>query len=362
MLSYNSVYQERLALIADYFAQYQLYLGEVTQSKLEDWVQQELGHCEGAWQNYPSVCHIISGNTNHAGLQSVLRALIVGGKHRVKLPSQGANEVEACLANLPLKLKEGLSWSRVWQQQWLDEADVVVAYGSDSTMKKITSQLTESQKIVSHGHKVGLAYVDMTASDTKIEIHEIAQNLVKDVVAFNQQGCLSLQVVYVNATDEMRQLLAQQVAIEFNGVKQSTVSEASLDEGELAHINYAREVFELKALVNLGKSQLWVSEFQDSVWTVAMDDTMIVDQLMGNCWLWIKPWNASINSESEFLEQTQLSQSHLSSLAIYPYHQKCINKFNYQSLDRICQIGQLQHPPLNWRPGNRATLLDLVIK
>ncbi|GEM_PF-4840165 len=368
MHSYKSNYLEKLALITDYFSAYELYLGEVTQPKLEAWVQQELGNCNGDWQHYDSVLHVISGNTNHAGLQSVLRALIVGGQHYIKLPSQGAQEVESCLVNLPEQLKKNLNWSREWQPQWLEQADVVVAYGSDETMQDIQSQLTDSQIFIGHGHKVGMAYVDMTASQALADIAQIAQDLVKDVVAFNQQGCLSLQVVYVDGSVDMRRLLAQAVAKEFEQVTQgqqlAEYIEYAVTPDELARIAYAREAFELKTLLESSDFQLWKSELNSEkpVWTVAIDDSMAVEQLMGNCWLWVKPWGVSVENQLDFLEQTQLNPSQLSSLAIYPYNKEYRDKLNYAYWDRRSPLGYLQRPDLDWKQGNRENLADLIKK
>lgn len=372
MLNSNDNYQERLELIADYFAAYELYLGEVTVAKLESWVQQELGCVDGSWRNHDLVLHIISGNTNHAGLQSVLRALLVGGKHKIKLPSQGADQVESCLVNLPAELQLDVNWSRVLNPEWLSTATVVVAYGSDETMQEIQLQLTTQQSFIGHGHKVGMAYVDMTVSQASDDLSEIAECLVKDVVAFNQQGCLSLQVVYVQGSSELRLLLAQEVAATFAKLDDKLNDKEaahSLDSQELARVAYAREAFSLKSLIENSECQLWSSDIKQSMWTVAMDNQMAVEQLMGDCWLWIKPWDDSIKSELEFLAAAQLDGSHLSSLAIYPYEQSYINRFSSQSWgrvwnrgwDRVCKLGELQAPPLDWKQGNRANLLDLTL-
>ena len=96
---------ERAAILASAAESFPL-LGSVTTDQLIDLVHLELGHAEildgfrpyagGFSRAVPNdpLLHVISGNTPHAGLQSLIRGLLLGAHNFVKLPSGGLREIE----------------------------------------------------------------------------------------------------------------------------------------------------------------------------------------------------------------------------------------------------------------------------
>ena len=108
---------ERAAALAQVAENFPL-LGKVTADDLVDVVRLELGHPEildgfrpyaghfsRAIANDP-ILHVISGNTPHAGLQSLIRGLLLGAMNFVKLPASGLREVEEFAKMLPPWLKD----------------------------------------------------------------------------------------------------------------------------------------------------------------------------------------------------------------------------------------------------------------
>src|ERR1700722_17179821 len=92
-------------------------LGEVTAQNLLDLVKWELGHEKilDGFQTYAghlamasgpgTILHIISGNTPHAGLQSLMRGLLLKSRNLCKLPSAGLPEIAQFRNALPDELK-----------------------------------------------------------------------------------------------------------------------------------------------------------------------------------------------------------------------------------------------------------------
>jgi hypothetical protein len=110
---------ERAVALAQAAASFPL-LGKVAPEELIDVVRLELGHAEildgfrayaghfsWAIPNDP-ILHVISGNTPHAGLQSLIRGLFLGAMNFVKLPASGLREVEGFAKMLPSWLKDRL--------------------------------------------------------------------------------------------------------------------------------------------------------------------------------------------------------------------------------------------------------------
>jgi hypothetical protein len=79
----------------------------------------------------------------------------------------------------------------------LEQADAVVAYGSDRTLNEIRANLGATMSFVPHGHGLGAVFVDRGALVSIEHAREVARNLALDVAAYDQRGCLSPLVVWV---------------------------------------------------------------------------------------------------------------------------------------------------------------------
>ncbi len=96
--------QERIQHLVE-TAQAPDFLGNFTREDLTMWVAAELGHPDALDQFTPhgpihskaiasaTILHIVSGNTPHAAVQSLLRGLLIGSKNIVKTPSAGLPEL-----------------------------------------------------------------------------------------------------------------------------------------------------------------------------------------------------------------------------------------------------------------------------
>src|SRR5580704_1092870 len=113
-------FPERVQAIAK-SAQSFPWLGEITPQLLCDWVTRELGveFITSSWAQYGDrqrqlvpcspILHIVSGETPHAALQSLIRGILVGAENWIKLPSTGLAEVHTFVNSLPEALQPKLS-------------------------------------------------------------------------------------------------------------------------------------------------------------------------------------------------------------------------------------------------------------
>ncbi|MEI8310696.1 MAG: acyl-CoA reductase, partial [Verrucomicrobiota bacterium] len=111
---------EALALAAAHFPE----LSPPTAGDMLDCLRLELGHeeildgfqpygCHQAMAVAPrTILHILSGNTPHAALQTMLRGLLLGSHNLVKFPSGGLGEIEQFGSLLPPWLACKLECSR----------------------------------------------------------------------------------------------------------------------------------------------------------------------------------------------------------------------------------------------------------
>lgn len=78
----------------------------------------------------------------------------------------------------------------------LEQADAVIAYGSDRTLNEIRASLGATMSFVPHGHGLGAVFVDRAALESFERAREVARGLALDVAAYDQRGCLSPLVVW----------------------------------------------------------------------------------------------------------------------------------------------------------------------
>jgi hypothetical protein len=80
-------------------------------------------------------------------------------------------------------------------------AEAVSVYGGDATVEAMTARL-ESTPLIAHGHGVSVAYCGHNALEDAHIGHTIS-SLSLDICAYDQRGCLSPQLVYVEDTPDL---------------------------------------------------------------------------------------------------------------------------------------------------------------
>jgi hypothetical protein len=79
-------------------------------------------------------------------------------------------------------------------------AEVVSVYGSDETVVAMAARLGDTP-LIAHGHGVSVAYCGTDALDDA-QISNTIAGLSLDICAYDQRGCLSPQLVYVEETPD----------------------------------------------------------------------------------------------------------------------------------------------------------------
>jgi hypothetical protein len=79
-------------------------------------------------------------------------------------------------------------------------AEAVSAYGSNETLEAISARL-ESSPLIAHGHGVSVAYCGTQALGDAL-LGDTVSKLSLDICAYDQRGCLSPQLVYVEETPD----------------------------------------------------------------------------------------------------------------------------------------------------------------
>lgn len=345
---------ERAGAIADACADFRHLLGPASREALLEWLRLELGH-EAALDGFQrigtgflhavapgTILHVVSGNTPHAALQSLIRGLLLGSHNLCKLPGAGLPEVEAFSAALPAALRARVELSTTLPDEWLASADAIVAFGSDETIAHFRGLALPRQTFLGYGHRVSLGLVFEDAG------FESVPHAARDASLFDQQGCLSPHCIYVaDRPGDYAGLLA----VEMERI-QLTHPRSKLTLSEAAAISELRETSRFRAAIGQ-PIRLWESPGSNA-WTVIFDAEPAFSASVLNRVIFVRPL------ADDLAGALAAVRPHLSAIGIWPNIRRFAERAAALGASRVCALGRMQDPPWNWRQDGRGTLAPLV--
>lgn len=350
--------RERAAILASVGRDFPK-LGDFSAADLLEWIRLELGHEEilDGFRPYAGhfsqarligpVLHVLSGNTPHAGLQTVLRAALLGGRHFIKYPSAGLPEVADFVSRVRecADFVESEPGTHDVPPAWLREASACVVFGSDETIRHFRSLLPAGVVLDAHGHRfsVGLVFNDPR--------YESALHAARDVAAFNQQGCLSPHDIYV-AGDARR--YAEALAVQLAEIEKLD-PRGPLSVQESAEIAGMRANYRFRA-VSDQRVGLWESP-GSTAWTVIYEEDPWFAASCLNRTVFVKPLPASPQA---MVEAMGPSLPWVAAVGVWPATPESAEFAAALSPSRICPLGHMQRPSLFWHQEGRQSLSPLV--
>ena len=318
----------------------------------------------GGWRKAygaPLVTQVLAGNIPGAGLDGIIFALLVKSATLVKasslapfLPMRFARSlagVDPELANC-LAMVTWLGGQAELEDAAFSRADLVLASGADESLSAIRARVRG--KFIGYGHKVSFSVL---GKEVLSDAQALAQRAAYDVVLFDQQGCLSPQLVYVEeggavTPREFTALLAQ--ALER---WQTILPRGRVTLEESVAIQRVRDESEWQALA--GKNVALYTSPGSTTWTVMYqaDPVFIPSPLRRT--VRVKPL-ASLAQLEPILDRWR-PYLEAAAVAVDPPRLLEIGELlGRAGVSRICPIGTMQTPPLSWRHGGRPRITDLV--
>ena len=355
----------------------------ITSESLTAFLQQELGH-PGRMDTFRSdvteqrfqrsalahgpalLVHICAGHVPNPTLMSMLVGLLVKSSQVVKCAS-GSSFIPRMVAHSLYQADpkmasclEIVEW-RGGQEAELEstlfaECDVVTATGSDETLAAIRKQLPPKVRFVGYGHRVSFGYI---ASDalTGHAVDDLVRRAADDVVAWDQLGCLSPHLFYVEsggpATPEK---FAERLATELAGREIST-PRGRINPEAAGAIAYRRSFYEVRAANNTD-TKLWKSD-DSTAWTVVYEPEPQFQLSCLHRFVFIK----GVASLDEAVSGVDAWREKISTVGLAASDEKrrqYAERLAWAGASRICPIGRMQNPQLFWRHDGRPALADLV--
>jgi len=310
--------------------------------------------------------HIAAGNIPNPTLTSIVFGLLTRSAQFVKCASGAAfmprlfahsiyeadPKLGACL-----EIAEWRGGNADLGTSLFAEADCVTATGSDETLAAIRAQLPVRIRFLGYGHRVSFGFVAqevLYGSRAK----KIAAAAADDVAAWNQLGCLSPHVIYVQlggevAPEHFAQLLAEELER-----REAVEPRGELPAEHAAAIASRRSIYEVRSAHSPETTQHWCSK-DSTAWTVVYEAEARFQISCLNRFIYVK----AVADLKTLLENADGVRGKVSTVGLAAPEEKwdeIATQLAHWGATRICPLGQMQNPPLNWRHDGRPTLGDLV--
>ncbi len=309
--------------------------------------------------------HIAAGNIPNPALTSIVFGLLTRSAQFVKcasgasfLPRLFAHSIYEADGKLGacLEIAEWRGGNLGLENALFAHADCVTATGSDETLEKIRARLPMKARLAGHGQRVSFGFVTREVLREE-EIAKIISSAADDVIAWDQNGCLSPHVFYVEErgaieSDEFAKRLAGELAD-----RETTEPRGKISVEESAAIASRRAIYETIA-AHRADAKIW-SSTNSTAWTVVFEHDLKFRFSPLNRFVFVKP----VPDLNAVLQGVDEVHGKVSTVGVAAPEEK-INEIATQlarwGATRICPLGQMQNPPLTWRHDGRPALGDLV--
>ncbi|MGO8837468.1 MAG: acyl-CoA reductase [Limisphaerales bacterium] len=318
------------------------------------------------WRGPEMLVHIAAGNIPNPTLMSMTLGLLTRSAQFVKcasgstfLPRLFAHSLYDADAKLGACL-EIAGWrggQADLEMALFAEADCVTVTGSDETLAAIRVQLPIKTRFLGYGHRVSFGFV---AGEVLSGFYagQVVALAADDVVAWNQLGCLSPHVIYVQTGGEASpEQFAERLADELDR-REQTEPRGELPTEHAAAIASRRGIYEVRAAHSPETTQHWCSR-DSTAWTVVYEADARFQLSCLNRFIYVKP----VRALAEALQNAEPVHGQVSTVGLAaPEHRReeLALQLAHWGATRVCPLGRMQNPPLAWRHDGRPALGDLV--
>lgn len=309
--------------------------------------------------------HIAAGNIPNPTLTSIVLGLLIRSAQFVKcasgtslLPRLFAHSIYEADSKLGtcLEIAEWRGGNEELESALFDHADCVTATGSDETLASIRAKLPMKTRFVGYGHRLSFAFVSSEAL-SGTNANRVIASAAKDVAAWNQLGCLSPHVIYVQTGGRVTpHQFAARLAEELEQ-RESCEPRGELPVDAAAGIASRRAIYEVRA-AHSSETRLWCSK-HSTAWTVVYEQDARFQTSCLNRFIYVKP----VGNLGEALENATAVRDLVSTVGLAAAAREeqslALQLARWGAL-RVCPLGRMQRPPLTWRHDGRPALGDLA--
>lgn len=359
-----------------------VFFRQVSTANLNALLVQELGHAERldapVVSNFSPqtprlamvvgpefLVHIAAGNIPCPALMSLILGFLTRSAQFMKCASgtsllprlfaHSLHEADAKLASC-LEIAEWRGGNVALEEVLFTETDCVTATGSDKALASIRSRMPMKARLVGYGHRVSFGFVAAGAL-ARFDARELAARAADDVVAWDQLGCLSPHVIYVEESaglgaDQFAEMLADELV-----QRERTQPRGEVSTGIAATISSRRAIYAVRA-AHSADTRVWQSP-DSTAWTVVYEADARFQASCGHRWVYVKP----VKDLAGLLVAADAVQGQVSTVGLAGSEERAeriVAELARWGVTRVCPLGKMQDPPLTWRHDGRPALGDSV--
>jgi hypothetical protein len=312
------------------------------------------------------VGHITAGCVPNAAFMAIVLGLLTRSAQFIKCSRGGSFLPRVFLHSLYgsepklgacIEMAEWRGGSAALEQALFAQCEAVTATGTDEAVEAVRRALPPRVRFAGYGHQVSFGYVTRE-SLTSWRAKKIVAAAATDVVAWDQLGCLSPHVFYVedNATGLALQF-AEQLADEL-ARREAAEPRGKVSTETAAHIAARRAIYEVRAAHAPDQTRHWCSR-DSTAWTVVYEAEPRFALSCLNRFIYVKP----VLDVAEALRGADPVRDHTSTVGLAAQEHELeglAKQFARWGATRLCPLGQMQNPPLTWRHDGRPLMGDLV--
>jgi hypothetical protein len=306
--------------------------------------------------------HIWSGNVPGLPAQSLVNALLVKAACLGKVASEEplfATLLAESIAEVDPRLADCLAV--VWwpggdeelERAAFARADAVIAYGGERAMSALRERVPIGTRFVEYGHKLSFGAIGREAL-THEHAQETADRAAYDVAKYDQQGCLSPHLFYVEkeapvTPRDLAELLGEALAR-----YQTVVPRGRLTLEEASSAGSLRRRYELRQAA--GEP---VALIHDGPWAVLYDEDPAFQPSCLNRTVFVKPIDELadvpmlVSPVKRYLQTCGVAASPERTVAL-------AGELGRLGLDRVCPLGRMADVSPEWHHDGRFNLLELL--
>lgn len=323
------------------------------------------------------IVQICAGNVPAASLPSVFHGLLVKAACLVKV----AKAEPVFVPHFVASLAEHHPWLAdavapvYWpggtaevEREALGRADLVIAYGGDATIASLQAKTPPRTRFIAYGHRVSVGAIAREC----VADPDLADRFAFDVAMYDQAGCLSPHVIYVERggacsprdfAQNLADALARLAPILPKGgpprYDHSLGHDATTDP-TYSVIHQLRGEYELRELA--GEPTVVFASPQSTDWTVIFSaDPKFELSCLGRT-IFVKALD-DLDQLPHILKADRRLKGAWQAAAVEAppgRRQALAGQLGRLGLNRVCRAGTLQHPPATWHHDGRPVLSELV--
>jgi len=310
--------------------------------------------------------HIAAGNVPNPTLMSLTLGLLTRSAQFVKcasgasfLPRLFAHSLYAADRKLGscLEIAEWPGGQVALEEVLFAEADCLTATGSDETLAAIRVRLAAKVRFLGHGQRVSFGYVtrELLRPET---IEGVVARVADDVIAWDQNGCLSPQVIYVEERGAVESdQFAARLAVEL-ARREAADPRGTILTPAAAAIASRRSIAEALA-AHRADVKIWASP-NSTAWTVVFEHDLRFQFSPLNRFIYVKP----VPDAAAALLGADQVRDKVSTVGLGATPERArvlAAEFGRWGATRVCPVGRMQNPPLTWRHDGRPPLGEMLV-